>query len=198
MWTQIAYLSVVLATTTPDLELCTPAVDEVVDRALEVAGFVGAPSLSRRARLAPLLPNSVRLELRAAEDDLLRDSYDVDQDFDELLAPDGIDLSDTRQIGIDHVREARVVVYWQLDSLVWSNEMLAAMRYEDARDRDAWAMTEEIIALYFDVDFERRYPGLEPRRGALERHRAVALLNERTDGWFSRASRCEEFPANPP
>ena len=178
--------------------MCLPPVGEVVDRALEVAGLLDGPSASRRARLAPLLPNSVRVELRAAEDDLLRDSYDVDQDFDEMLAADGIDLSDSRQMGVDHVREARVVFYWQLDSLVWSNETLSALRYEEARERAAWELTEEVVGSYFDLVAASREPPDSRPRTALVPQRTRALLDERTDGWFSAASECSNSRVNPP
>jgi hypothetical protein len=195
MWTQLALLSVLIGASIHDAPLCTPSVSATVDRALRVAGLDEPLDAARRARLSRLLPTSIRVEFRAAEDDLFRDSFDVDQDFDEVLGSDGVDLSDTQQTGLDHVREARLVAYWELDALVWSSETLAALRYEDHRRAQAWGLTEEIVDLYFDLESLRREPDGSSRTLA---ERALTLLDERTGGWFLRESRCPENRSWPP
>jgi hypothetical protein len=195
MWTQLALLSVLITAYLGEAPLCTPPVSLTVDRALRVAGLDASPEAARRSRLSRILPTSLRVELRTMADDLFRDSYDVDQDFDELLGADGVDLSDTRQTGIDHTREARLVAYWELDALIWSSETLAALRYEDHRRVTAWQLTEEIVDLHFDlVTLRTDRGGSLPARG----ERVATLLDERTDGWFLRASRCNENLPWPP
>lgn len=195
MWSQLALLVVVIGAWMHDAPLCIPTASQTVDRALSVSGLDTPVDASRRSRLSRLLPSSIRIELRTVEDDLFRDTYDVDQDFDETLGQDGIDLSDTQQTGLDHTREARMVAYWELDAMVWSSEMLAAHRYEDHQRAAAWQLTEEIIDLYFDLE-SLRHDGDGSARTRADR--VVALLDERTGGWFLRNSTCRENDVWPP
>ncbi|MFT6398710.1 MAG: hypothetical protein ACJAYU_003472 [Bradymonadia bacterium] len=199
MWTRLSILLLLVPGAAAAQDHCLPSAAATVDKALIVAGLDVVPDFGRRARVSSLLPSSVRLELRTTEDDLFRNAVDVDQDFDETLQADGIDLSDTQSTGIDHLREARLVVYWQLDSLVWSNESLTAMRYRDARLEAASDLSEAVLSLYFDLlsqlDLATRSPeSWEPRAAEY----AWALLDERTDGWFSASSECRETSATSP
>lgn len=200
MWTRLSIALLLLAPRAAEAQdHCLPSAAATVDQALIVAGLDEIPSFGRRARASSLLPSSMRLELRATEDDLFRDAVDVDQDFDDRLNTDGIDLSDTQSMGIDHLREVRLVVYWELDSLVWSNESLSAMRYRDSRLQAANDLSDAVLSLYFDLlgqlDLAARAPEHWDPRAA---EHVWALLDERTGGWFSASSGCRETAGTSP
>ncbi len=199
MWTRCSILLLLLPSLAHGQDHCLPAAAAAIDEALAVAGLAEPRQYDRRARISAILPSSLRLELRATEDDLFRDAVDVDQDFDETLRADGIDLSDTQSTGLDHLREARIVAYWELDSLIWSNDTLTALRYRHARDAAAADLTEEVLTLYFDLlralDLATESPSEWDRRST---EHVWALLDERTDGWFSSASGCRETAGTSP
>lgn len=199
MWILLSLLLLLAPRLALGQEHCVPTAAATVDQALIVAGLRDIPPFDRRARLSSLLPSSVRVEFHAAEDDLFRDAIDVDQDFDESLRADGIDLSDTQSMGLDHLREARVVVYWELDALVWSNESLSALRYRDARLAAATALTNSIITLYFDLLTHLDVAITTPEDWDQRATELVwSLLDERTDGWFSESAGCRETAGTSP
>lgn len=173
-----------------------PSAAAVVDAVIRNADLDDADRYRRQVRAAALLPNSARVELRAADDDIYRLQSRLDQDFDELLDVDGSDLTDVRQSGVDHLREVRVIVSWRLSDLAWSPDHATAIRLAQSDARDRTDLTDLTLELYFEwLRARDESPEEFDAYRVLELH---ARLDALTGGWFRAVTACQRDPINPP
>lgn len=170
-----------------------PSPASVTDAAVRSAGLgdVSGETYRRRIRASALLPDSARVELRAADDDVFRIESRLDQDFDEFDDADGSDLTDVQRTGVDRLREVRVVVSWRLSDLAWSSEHLAVERLRRDLRAERAELIEDTLDAYFDwlrvcVADD---PTPESAWELAERH---ARLDALTRGWFSAALEANE------
>lgn len=177
-----------------------PAPEDVVAVALRRSGptELDADALVRRSRRSAWLPESARVELRTAEDDYLRSESRLDQDFDELFVVDGVDLTDLDRTGTSSLREARLVLVWDLSRLAWSDRELAIERAARETRSERTRLVERVLELYFDWLAARTAPIDAPARRGQDEAELRARLDALTAGWFSRAATCQPPPAEPP
>lgn len=164
---------------------CPVSPAATVDAALMASDLldVDVDALRRRVGRAALLPVQTRLELRATDDDVFRIESRLDQDFDEHFGTDGTDLTDVARSGVDQLREARVIVVWDLSDAIWSSDHLAVSRLARDLARERQQLSSASLDLYFAWT---RACALPDETGASVRQELSARLDALTGGWFSR------------
>ena len=91
--------------------------------------------------------------------------------------------------GLDQLREARIVLTWQLSDFVWSPSLLAIERIRDTQRRERERVTERVLALYFTWVRALSEDPSDPEAAWIERQ-SRARLDAETGGWFLQYLDC--------